>query len=465
MELAFEEIKVQNDYIEKIKDINLKASKKLSACVITYGCQQNENDSEKIKAFFDKMGYLLSDDTETADVILFNTCAVREGAEDRVLGNLGALKHRKSKNENLIIGICGCMAQQEIVAKKIKSKFRHVDMVFGTHSLHRFPEILYSVISEKTRKFDITESDGIIAEGLEQKRDDKFKASVSIMYGCNNFCSYCIVPYVRGRERSRKPENILSEIKELAGKGYKEITLLGQNVNSYGKDLDLNYDFADLLRAVNDIEGIKRIRFMTSHPKDISDKLIDVMAECENVVNYLHLPFQAGSNRILEKMNRKYTKEKYLEIIDKVKAKIPDIALSSDVIVGFPNETYEDVKETIDVIKKVRFDTLFTFIYSKRNGTPAAKMGDLVTSEEKHKHFEELLEVQNEISREINDSYVGKEYEILVEGISKNNPEMMAGRTTTNKIVNFLPKNAKEGEFVKVKVTKAQTWALIGEEI
>lgn len=465
MEISLNDINIQKNYIEKIKDFNLKSDKQLKACVITYGCQQNENDSEKLKAFFDSMGYEIIPEPDGADVILFNTCAVREGAEDRVLGNLGALKHKKIKNEDMIIGICGCMAQQKIVADKIKSKFRHVDMVFGTHSLYRFPEIFYEVLTKKERKFDIEDSDGAIAEGLEQRREDKFKASVSIMYGCNNFCSYCIVPYVRGRERSRKPENILKEIKELAEKGYKEITLLGQNVNSYGKDLDINYDFADLLRAVNDIDGIKRIKFMTSHPKDISDKLIDTMAECENVVNYLHLPFQAGSNRILDKMNRKYTKEKYLEIIGKVKNKIPDIALSSDVIVGFPNETYEDVKETIDVIKKVRFDTLFTFIYSKRNGTPAAVMEDHTTDEAKHRHFEELLQVQNAISKEINDSYVGKTYEVLVEGISKNNPDMMAGRTTTNKIVNFLSKNAKEGDFVNVKITKAQTWALIGEEI
>ena len=290
-------------------------------------------------------------------------------------------------------------------------------------------------------------------------------ASVSIMYGCNNFCSYCIVPYVRGRERSRQPQNVISEIKELAENGYKEIMLLGQNVNSYGKDLEISYDFSDLIREVNKIEGIERIKFMTSHPKDISDKLIDAMADCEKVVPYLHLPFQSGSNRILEKMNRKYTKEKYLSIIEKVKEKIPGIALSSDVIVGFPNETYEDFKDTLDLVEKVRFDTLFTFIYSKRPGTPAANMEDSITMEEKHKNFEELLALQNKISKEINDTYVGNTYKLLVEGVSKNNPQMMSGRTDTNKIVNFAPKNAKEGEFVTVKVTEAQTWALIGEEI
>lgn len=462
-EVSINEILKQKEFSNRIKEMNEGLD--LSACVITYGCQQNENDSEKLKAYLSAMGYKITDLPEDAQVIIFNTCAVREGAEERVFGNLGALKHRKLKEENLIIGICGCMAQQEEVAKKIKSKFRHVDMVFGTHSLHRFPEIIYSVIKNRERKFDVIDSEGYIAEGVDQLREDKFRAWVSIMYGCNNFCSYCIVPYVRGRERSRMPENILNEIKELAKAGYKEITLLGQNVNSYGNDLQMGIDFADLIREVNKIDGIVRIKFMTSHPKDISDKLIDAMAECEKVVPYLHLPFQSGSNEILNKMNRKYTREKYLSIIEKVKEKIPGIALSSDVIVGFPNESYENFKDTLDLVEKVRFDTLFTFIYSKRPGTPAAKMEDSITDEEKHRNFEELLALQNKISREINDSYIGRVCEILVEGVSKNNPEMMAGRTDTNKIVNFSSKTAKEGELVKVKITSAQTWALLGEEI
>ncbi len=462
-QVSINEIKKQKEIAYRVKELNNGLN--LSACVITYGCQQNENDSEKIKAYLSAMGYEITDSPEEAKIIIFNTCAVREGAEERVFGNLGALKHRKLKEEDLVIGICGCMAQQEDVAKKIKSKFRHVDMVFGTHSLHRFPEILYSVLKNKERNFDIVDCDGFIAEGVDQKRADKFRAWVSIMYGCNNFCSYCIVPYVRGRERSRQPEKILEEVKELAKEGYKEITLLGQNVNSYGNDLEIDIDFADLIREVNKIEGIVRIKFMTSHPKDISDKLIDAMAECEKVVPYLHLPFQSGSNEILDKMNRKYTREKYLSIIEKVKSKIPGIALSSDVIVGFPNETYENFKDTLDLVEKVRFDTLFTFIYSKRPGTPAAKMEDGITDEEKHKNFEELLALQNKISREINDSYVGKTCEILVEGISKNNPDMMSGRTDTNKIVNFASKTASEGDLVNVKITSAQTWALIGEEI
>ena len=460
--ISANEIQRQKDFVLKIKN---EIDKDTYACVITYGCQQNENDSEKLKAYLSDMGYKISDTPEKAKVIIFNTCAVREGAQERVYGNLGALKHRKQKEDDLIIGICGCMAQQEEVSKRIKSQFRHVDIVFGTHSLYRFPEIMWEVISKRVRKFDIIDCDGYIVEGIDQLREDKFRASVSIMYGCNNFCSYCIVPYVRGRERSRDPENIISEIKELNDKGYKEITLLGQNVNSYGKDLDEPFDFADLIKEVNKIDGIKRIKFMTSHPKDISDKLINAMAECEKVVPYLHLPFQSGSNRILEKMNRKYTREKYLDIIRKVREKIPNIALSSDVIVGFPNETYEDFLETLNLIKEVRFDTLFTFIYSKRPGTPAAKMEDSISQEEKHKNFNELLEVQNAISKEINDTYVGNTYSVLVEGVSKNNPDMMSGRTDTNKIINFAKKDAKEGDIVNVKVTSSQTWALIGEEV
>lgn len=460
--ISANEIKRQKDFVLKVKN---EIDKGIYACVITYGCQQNENDSEKLKAYLSDMGYKICDTPEKAKVIIFNTCAVREGAQERVYGNLGALKHRKQKEDDLIIGICGCMAQQEEVSKRIKSQFRHVDIVFGTHSLYRFPEIMWEVISKRVRKFDIIDCDGYIVEGIDQLREDKFRASVSIMYGCNNFCSYCIVPYVRGRERSRDPENIISEIKALNDKGYKEITLLGQNVNSYGKDLDEPFDFADLIKEVNKIDGIKRIKFMTSHPKDISDKLINAMAECEKVVPYLHLPFQSGSNRILEKMNRKYTREKYLDIIRKVREKIPNIALSSDVIVGFPNETYEDFLETLNLIKEVRFDTLFTFIYSKRPGTPAAKMEDSISQEEKHKNFNELLEVQNAISKEINDTYVGNTYSVLVEGVSKNNPDMMSGRTDTNKIINFAKKDAKEGDIVNVKVTSSQTWALIGEEV
>ncbi|MBQ4109772.1 MAG: tRNA (N6-isopentenyl adenosine(37)-C2)-methylthiotransferase MiaB [Clostridia bacterium] len=468
-EIPQSEIKIQMEYIEKIKQIIensfLNSGSAPKASVVTFGCQQNENDSEKLKAFISDMGYILTDTTDDADLVIFNTCAVRGGAEERVFGNLGALKHKKAKNPNMVIGICGCMMQEEHVKEHVRTKFRHVDLIFGTHTLYKFPEILYRHFSENKRVFDVINSDGYIVEGINQKRDDKFKAWVSVMYGCNNFCSYCIVPYVRGRERSRSKENILEEVRALAYDGCKEITLLGQNVNSYGNDIENYIDFADLLKEVNKIDGIERIKFMTSHPKDISDKLIYTMAECEKVCEYLHLPFQAGSNRILSEMNRRYTKEKYLEIISKVKAAMPGVALTSDVIVGFPNETREDFLQTVELVREVRFDSLFTFIFSPREGTPAAKMTDLISDKEKHKNFEMLLGVQNEISKEINDSYVGKTYEILVDGVSKNNPEMMAGRTRTNKIVNFTSKGAKQGDLVNVKVTKSQTWALIGEEI
>ncbi len=447
------------NFTEEIKNIIADTGKK--ACVITYGCQQNENDSEKIKGYLFNMGYTLVSDSSDADFVVFNTCAVRGGAEERVLGNVGALKHKKENKPDMIIGIMGCMTQQEQVADHIMKKFRHVDFVLGTQAISRFPEIVYNIVSEKKRVSDL-KCDDLIYEDIPIKRDDDIKASVSIMSGCNNFCTYCIVPYVRGRERSRKKEDIITEIKELKSAGYKEITLLGQNVNSYGRGLYDDYDFADLLYDVSNT-GIERIRFMTSHPKDISERLITVMAECDNVCKSLHLPFQSGSNRILKAMNRVYTKEEYLKKIDMVKEKIPNIALTSDVIIGFPNETIEDVKETIDLIKKVRFDSLFTFIYSKREGTVAAKMEDKISDEEKHKHFDMLLEEQNIISREINESYVGKTLKVLVDGPSKTNPEMMSARCDTNKIVNFAPSGVKKGDMINLRITKAQTWSLFGE--
>lgn len=462
--LSYKELKTQNDYIEKVTAYyNLKGKKPL-ANIHTFGCQQNENDSERIKGILAQMGFGFTDDNEKADLILFNTCAVREGAEDRVFGNLGALKHLSNRKPDVLIGICGCMMQQEEVAKKIKSKYKHVHIVFGTHTLYKLPQILSDAINTKAAVFDIENIHGDIIEDIPVYRESSPKAWISIMYGCNNFCSYCIVPYTRGRERSRKCEDIITEIKTLSADGVTEITLLGQNVNSYGKDLDEGIDFADLLRKVNEIDGIKRIRFMTSHPKDITDKLIDAMAECNKVCNQLHLPFQAGSNRILDKMNRKYTKEDYLSLIAKVKAKMPDIALSSDVIVGFPNETAEDFEETIDVLEKVRFDTIFSFIYSKRPGTPAAVMEDAITDEEKHKNFDRLLDVQNRISREINETYGNKIVEVLVEGPSKTNPDILSGKTTTGKTVNF-PKgnNINVGDYVNVKITKVNTWSLDGE--
>ena len=456
--ISLEELNIQKEYIAKIREIiNDK-----TACVVTYGCQQNENDSEKLKGMLDAMGYTLIEDREKADVIIFNTCAVRENAELKLKGNVGALKYLKAKNRKVLIGVCGCMVQQEKAAAGLSQKFRHIDMVFGTHSLYKFPEILYTAMT-KNRVLDVMDSDGMIAENIPVLRDDKYRAWVSIMYGCNNFCSYCVVPYVRGRERSRKHEDILKEVQQLADEGYKEITLLGQNVNSYGNDDENEYNFAQLLREVCKIDGIERVRFATSHPKDISDELIETMAQLDKVCPQLHLPFQAGSNKVLKDMNRGYTKEQYLEKIDKIKSKIPGISLSSDIIVGFPTETNEDFEETINVVKYVEFDSLFTFIYSRRDKTRAALMDSVLSDEEIQKNFDRLLETQNEISKKINESYVGKTVEVLVEGVSKNNPNALQGRTPENKIVNFSGDVGLVGKIIKLKITEAKTWSLNGE--
>lgn len=459
-----EELEKQKEIAGEVLNYWQQKGKKPLAHIITYGCQQNENDSERIKGMLDKMGYGFTEENEKADLILFNTCAVREGAEMRVLGNVGALKHLKAKKPELLIGICGCMMQQEHMSKQVKSKYKHVSIVFGTHALYRLPEIMLEALSENKRVFSTENSDGAIAEDIPVYREGDIKAWVSVMYGCNNFCTYCIVPYVRGRERSRKPEKIIEEIKELAQKGVKEISLLGQNVNSYGNDADFNMDFADLLREVNKIDGIRRIRFMTSHPKDMTDRLIDAMAECDKVMPQLHLPFQAGSSRILEKMNRRYTKEQYLSLVDKVRAKLGNISMTSDIIVGFPGETEEDFKETLDVLEKVRFDSVYSFIYSKRSGTPAATIPEQIPEDVQHERFDRLLELQNKISREINEDYFEKTYELLVEGKSKTDEDVMTGRTPEGKIVNFNDGGkCRAGDFINVKITKVGTWSLTGE--
>ncbi len=460
------EIEAQKEYSKKVREYYSSKGKTPLALVETYGCQQNENDSERIKGMLFEMGFSFTDDEEKADFILYNTCAVREGAEMRVLGNIGALKRIKEKRPELIVGICGCMMQQESMSKRIKSKFKHVTVVFGTHSVYNFPEIMYRAVCDNERVIHRIDSDGRLCEDIPVYREKTASAWVSVMYGCNNFCSYCIVPYVRGRERSREPEDIIAEIKRLAADGVKEITLLGQNVNSYGKDLERDIDFSDLLLLADKVDGIKRIRFVTSHPKDMTDKLIATLPKVTKLCNQIHLPFQAGSNRILKEMNRGYTKEKYLELAQKIKDVMPDASFTTDIIVGFPGETEEDFYETIDVIKKVRFDSVFSFIYSKRGGTPAAKMENQVPEDIKHKHFDILLDVQNKISREINETYYQKVEEIMVEGLSKNNDEMMTGRTSSGKIVNF-PKDdtLKNGDFINVKITKVSTWSLAGERV
>lgn len=459
-----EEIEIQKEYTKKVREYYEAQGKKPLALIETYGCQQNENDSERICGMLSEMGFSFTEDEEKADFILYNTCAVREGAEMRVLGNIGALKKLKEKRPELLVGICGCMMQQESMSKRIKSKFKHVTVVFGTHSLYSFPEIMYKAVCENERVIHRIESEGRLAEDIPVHREHTASAWVSIMYGCNNFCSYCIVPYVRGRERSRDPEAVIAEIESLAKEGVKEITLLGQNVNSYGKDLDRNIDFADLLLMADKVEGLKRIRFVTSHPKDMTDKLIETLPKVTKLCSQIHLPFQAGSDRILKEMNRRYTKEQYLNLAEKVRKALPDASFTTDIIVGFPGETEEDFLETIDVIKKVRFDSVFSFIYSKRGGTPAAEMENQVPDDIKHKHFDMLLDVQNRISREINETYQDKVVEIMVEGLSRTNEEMMCGRTSGGKIVNF-PKDdkLKNGDFINVKITKISTWSLMGE--
>ncbi len=463
-----EQMSHQQSYIMKLKEENMRYAAKNGrarlALTETYGCQQNENDTERIRGMLKEAGFEFTNDSHKADLVIYNTCAVRENAEQKVFGRLGILKHiKEEERRDMIIAVCGCMVQQEHITEKIKKTYEHVDLVFGTHALYKMPELLYKAMNREKTVVDIENSDGAIAEDIPIMRDDTKKAWVSVMYGCNNFCSYCIVPYVRGRERSRTPEAVLSEVKSLVEGGCTEIALLGQNVNSYGKDLDIEIDFSDLMRMVNDIEGVKRIRFMTSHPKDLSDKLIQTIAQCDKVCKQLHLPFQAGSDNILKQMNRKYTKEEYLAKIEKVKKAIPGISLSTDVIVGFPTETNEDFEETLDVLRKVEFDNIFSFIYSRREGTSAAKLDFVLTDDEIHANFNRLLEVQNEISKRKNDEYVGRIEEVLVDGVSKNDKTTLSGRCDSSKIVNFKGDKSLIGKYVNVKITEAHTWSLNGE--
>lgn len=464
-----EQLAAERGFIIKLKEENMRYAAQNGrprlALTETYGCQQNENDTERIRGMLFEAGFEFTDDAKIADVVIYNTCAVRENAEQKVFGRLGILKHIKEERRDMVIAVCGCMVQQEHITEKIKSVHEHVDLVFGTHALYKMPELLYKAMHQKKTVVDIEPSDGAIAEDIPILRDDSKKAWVSVMYGCNNFCSYCIVPYVRGRERSRTPEAVLNEVKELVKNGCTEIALLGQNVNSYGKDLDIEIDFADLMRMVNEIEGVERIRFMTSHPKDLSDKLIQTIAECDKVCKQLHLPFQAGSDNILKQMNRKYTKAEYLEKIEKAKKAIPNISLSTDVIVGFPTETNEDFEETLDVLRQVEFDNIFSFIYSRREGTPAAKLDFVLSEEEIHSNFNRLLEVQNEISKRKNEEYVGRIERVLVDGVSKNDESTLSGRCDSSKIVNFKGDKSLIGKYIDVKITEAHTWSLNGETV
>ena len=427
----------------------------------TFGCQMNERDSETVAGLLSEMGFEEGRDKSTADVVIINTCSVRENADKRFFGTLGQLKKIKETRPGFVVGVCGCMMQQQHIIDTLKEKYPWVDIVFGTHNIHDLPKLVSSVLSEKQKRIEILEDGGEIVEGLPAKRLYSFKAFVNIMYGCNNFCTYCIVPYTRGRERSRAPQNILDEVRVLAADGVKEITLLGQNVNSYQGTEDAG--FTELIYALSEIEGLERIRFMTSHPKDLSDALIDAFAECEKLCNYIHLPVQSGSSRVLERMNRKYTKEDYLTLIEKLKKASPDVAITTDIIVGFPGETEEDFEETLDLVKKVEFDSAFTFLYSVRKGTPAENYEDQIPEEIKHKRFNRLVDLLNEISAKKNKAYEGRIEKVLVEGLSKTNQEMYTGRTESFKLVNFQSDTDVSGMIVDVEIIEGKTFSLLGK--
>ena len=434
------------------------------ALVETYGCQQNASDSEKIKGILVNMGYEMTDERGAADIIIFNTCAVRDSAEQRVLGNIGALKAYKKQKPLLKIGICGCMTQQEQTAQDIRKKFPFVDMIFGTFALYKLPQIIHNCVVLNQKVTDISdEGADTVAENLPVLRENKIKANVTVMYGCNNFCSYCIVPYVRGRERSRRSDEILKEITELVKDGYKEITLLGQNVNSYGKDIEGNLNFSSLLEKISEINGDFWIRFITSHPKDANNELFDVIAKSEKLCSHIHLPVQSGCDEILNKMNRKYTSNDYLTLIKNAKKIIKDVSLTSDIIVGFPGETEQNFEDTLKLVSEVRFDMLFTFLYSKRKGTAAADFDGVVADDIKQNRFRRLLDTQNEISLSINEKYLNRTVKVLVDGVSETNKEVLSGRTESNKVVNFTSDKSHIGEFVNVKITDFKTWSLFGK--
>ncbi len=464
------EIEKQINYIEKVKQIN--ANKNPKYTILTMGCQLNENDSEKLRGMIENMGYTLTQNQAEADLVVFNTCCVRENAEDKLFGKLGELKKIKQE-KGTIIAIGGCMMQEKHITEKIKESYPFVDIIFGTHTLHRFPEDLIKVLKDKTKLEDILDIDGKIYEGLPIKRDNNIKASVTIMNGCNNFCSYCIVPYVRGRERSRNPREIINEIQDLAKNGYKEITLLGQNVNSYlrvEREKNIPFEqyngidsFAKLLREVNKIDGIERIRFISPHPKDFTDDVISAIADCEKVCKLVHLPLQSGNTKVLKEMNRKYTKEQYLKLVENMKKQIPNLTLSTDIIVGFPGETDEEFEDTLDVVKKVNFEQVYMFIYSRRVGTPGNKMENQISEEIKHKRFDKLKKLVESQIAENNKKYLQTMQKVLVEGYSKNNDKMLTGRTESNKVVIFEGNKELIGKIVDLKIVSEHMWYLKGE--
>ena len=449
---------------EELQKEERKLGRKLTANVTTFGCQMNARDSEKIVGILEKIGYEIVEE-EKADFIIYNTCTVRENANMKVYGRLGALKKEKQKNKHMKLAMCGCMMQEDVVVEKIRKSYAFVDLIFGTHNIFKLAELLYTRMQSDRMVIDIWKETNQIVEDLPSERKFSFKAGVNVMYGCNNFCTYCIVPYVRGRERSRNPKDIIREIERLVADGVVEIMLLGQNVNSYGKDFEQPISFAELLREINKIEGLKRIRFMTSHPKDLSDELILAMKECKKVCKHLHLPVQAGSSRLLKIMNRSYTKEQYLELVDKIKKEIPDISLTTDIMVGFPGETEEDFLETMDVVRKVRYDAAYTFIYSKRTGTPAASMPDQVPEDVVKERFQRLLAEIQEISSEITKEDEGTIQEVLVEEKNSQEEGLMTGRLSNNLLVHFKSDEQVIGELVMVKLTECKGFYYMGEMI
>ena len=457
--ISQEQLDAQFGYCDAVAALWARQGITPVAYVETYGCQQNEADSEKLRGYLAQCGYAIGSQAEGADVVIMNTCAIREHAEQRVFGNLGALTHTKRRHPGQKIFLCGCMAGEEKVSKRVKESYPHVDGVFSTHHLWQFPEILYNVLTKPGRVFYVQEEPGSIAEGIPQVRDSGLKAWVSIMYGCNNFCTYCIVPYVRGRERSRRPECILEECRGLIENGAKEITLLGQNVNSYGKDLGQGVDFADLLAQIAQLPGEFLVRFMTSHPRDASPKLFDTMARYPKIAKQLHLPFQSGSSRVLKAMNRHYDRETYLEKVNYAKSVMPELVLTSDVIVGFPGETEEEFEQTVSLIQQVHYDSLFTFICSPRTGTPAASMDDPTPKAEKNRRFDRLCAVQNAISEQTHRGYIGKVMRCLVDGRDGDN---LTARTEGGRLVRFPGDDSLIGSFRQIEITGATTWSLVG---
>ncbi|MCI8700255.1 MAG: tRNA (N6-isopentenyl adenosine(37)-C2)-methylthiotransferase MiaB [Clostridia bacterium] len=463
------EIEKQKEYIQQVKDIN--KNKKPKYIIQTFGCQLNENDSEKLSGMVEEMGYKRTEDAKEADLAIFNTCCVRENAEDKLFGKIGELK-KVRETRGTIIAIGGCMMQEKHMTDKIQESYPYVDIIFGTHTLHKIPENIHKILEKRKKVKDVIDIDGEVYEGIPIKRENNIKASVTIMYGCNNFCSYCIVPYVRGRERSRHPKDILEEVEELAKGGYKEITLLGQNVNSYlvsenwkeaGKQYKGINSFATLLKEINKIQGIERIRFVSPHPKDFTDDVIEAIAESDKVCKLIHLPLQSGSTNMLKIMNRKYSKESYLELVTKMKSKIKNLTLSTDIIVGFAGETEEDFEDTLDIVRKVGFEQVYMFIYSIREGTPGAKMENQIPEEIKHKRFNRLKELVESQIEQNNKKYIGTIQKVLVEGISKNNEKMLTGRTDSNKVVIFEGNKQDINKIIQIKIVSEHMWYLKGE--